>query len=156
MNTQHLEPKTSLVLPVLKPINMKDKFLEKLGDKFKSNVIIIVAMEEKYAYFLSCLKETQKIIENEKIIPINIHEGTLENGNLKIIELANYIDISTIYRISVENIKYFAKSEYNDLPYLSIFDQMKIIELLTNNLSNKKNIDLIYIKKRNQNLNNSI
>ncbi|MEA4115489.1 hypothetical protein VBM87_01675 [Mycoplasma sp. 744] len=156
MNTQHLEPKTSLVLPVLKPINMKDKFLEKLGDKFKSNVIIIVAMEEKYAYFLSCLKETQKIIEDEKIIPINIHEGTLENGNLKIIELANYIDISTIYRISVENIKYFAKSEYNDLPYLSIFDQMKIIELLTNNLSNKKNIDLIYIKKRNQNLNNSI
>ncbi|MGV2393446.1 UNVERIFIED_CONTAM: hypothetical protein O8I53_11110 [Campylobacter lari] len=57
-------------LPVLKPLYLKDKFLEKIhgNNKLTSNIIMIVAQDEEYVYFTACQTENDENLADEDYV----------------------------------------------------------------------------------------
>ncbi|KUH47293.1 hypothetical protein [Mycoplasmopsis meleagridis] len=147
MKTLH-ESNNLIILPILKPIKLSKKFINKLGGKLLSNVVLIVALEEHNVYFLSCFKASNENEENQEFIQINIHEGVKENGELDIIKLTSTVSLDNIYKININDFKNYLENDYETLPYLGIKDQINIITKLTNKFEENNQPKLIFIKKR--------
>ncbi|WP_029512892.1 hypothetical protein [Mycoplasmopsis iners] len=147
-----------IILPVLKPMKLNQIFMDKLGGKLNSNVILLIALEEENAYFISCYEEINQHVQESDLIKIHVDEGIKENGEIINVALAKYVDLSVIYRIKVQDLFYWSEKEHlNDLPYLGIKDQIAIVNELTKRFDDELNKpNMVYIKRKTRMQSNQI
>ncbi|UUD34733.1 hypothetical protein NPA07_02825 [Mycoplasmopsis caviae] len=158
METKILESNEQL--PILKPILLATDFVEKIkGDKLNSDVMMLIAQDDNYVYFVSCLKEWNEDYEqNPKFIRIYEDEGIMENGDKKDITLAKGIDLSTIFKINfyelIEKIGHDL-DQIPSLPYLGLRNQLEFVNKITENINeeSRNNAPRIVIIRRRATLN---
>lgn len=143
----------ALTLPVLKPITIEKEFLDKIkGDSLKSNIIMLIAEESDYVFFLACCNENETSnIDPEDIVKLNTQKGILDNGQDAKITLADSIDLSTIYKINYFDLRKkvsISEKELPNYPYLGIEDQISVVNKLSTKLKSATNMPrLVLIKK---------
>ncbi|EIN15336.1 Hypothetical protein MAGb_0180 [Mycoplasmopsis agalactiae 14628] len=142
------------VLPVLKPISLFPEFIEKISgeNKLKSNVITLIAIDNNDVYFVNGLLEENNDISNENIINIDTEDGILDNGKSAKVLLAKAIDLSVIYKMNYDELVPKIQTSWEDmarLPYISLKDQLKIVNWVTANIANQGSVPkLVVIRKK--------
>ncbi|WP_232840937.1 hypothetical protein [Mycoplasma tauri] len=153
-NMNELNTTENVSLPVLKPLALKPEFVSKIkGDnRLKTNVIIVLARDEEHAYFLCCLLSKNEDQNNKNIININIDDGINDRGELKKIILAQSIDTSAIYKMDYNELISKLQTRFenmDELPYLTIKDQLNIVDKIAENVNNSANpMRLVLIRKK--------
>ncbi|WP_063626028.1 hypothetical protein [Mycoplasmopsis gallinarum] len=143
-------------LPVLKPLVLDELFIKKIkGDKLKTQIILLIAEDEEFVFFINGLEEKNFDNSNPDHISIISSEGMDENGKLQQISSIKGVDIGTIFKIKYFDLidKIITKSdEIESLPYLGINDQINIVEQITTKLNSNDNLPhLVIIRKKEQN-----
>ncbi|WP_027120624.1 hypothetical protein [Mycoplasmopsis lipofaciens] len=146
---------TITALPVLKPIILTPNFVQKIkGECIKSDVMMLIAEDEEYVFFVSCLKEFDEKCSNSDVIKINTTEGVSEKGDTENITIAKAIDLSIIYKMDYFELKKKLQNENNEvekLPYLGIKNQLEVVNKITEKLSSTDDLPkLVIIKKSKQ------
>lgn len=143
-------------LPILKPILLASDFVEKIkGDKLYSDVMMLIAQDEDYVYFVSCLKEWEKNYDlDPRFIKIYEEEGIMENGDKKPITLAKGIDLSTIFKINFHELIEKVGHKLNQLPalpYLGLKNQLEFVNRITENINEETKVNaprIVIIRRR--------
>lgn len=152
-NAKDLERKYE-PLPILKPLLLAPEFISKIKgeNKLKTNVMMLIAEDGDNLFFVSCLFEKEKDENHPYVLNIDEENGILDNGGKKFIAYAKAIDLSVIYKINYYELISKIQNDRNDietLPYLSIKDQLNVVEAITKKLKDKINAPkLILIKKK--------
>ncbi|EGV00068.1 hypothetical protein [Mycoplasmopsis columbina] len=153
MENYQLNQNYGTALPVLKPILLNQDFLTKVkGEKLKSNILVLIAEDENYVFFVSCLKElSDSSIDEQDFVLIKQNEGLNENGELTTIDLAKFVDLRTIFKIDYFDLKSKVVNDNNQiktLPYLGIQNQLEVVNKISDKLNSKTNLPkLVMIKK---------
>ncbi|WP_029513413.1 hypothetical protein [Mycoplasmopsis primatum] len=152
-NNENLEQKIK-VLPILKPIALVPEFVEKVkGDnKLKTNVIVLIAEDENCAYFVSGMLAKNEDEDNQSIVNLDTEDGILDNGETANILLAKSIDLSVIYKMDYDELISKIQTKWENMarmPYLSIKDQLSVVNAISENITNQKNLPkLVLIRKK--------
>lgn len=153
--------KNNELLPILKPLWMKENFIKKMNnEKLHSTGILIIADDDEYFYFLSCYdrKIEEQDYDNPKdIIKIIKDDGITDKGDLKKIENLYAIDLSKIFKINHQDlyINLWTKDyEMEDLPYLGVKNQLQVVDRIAEKLnSDKDKLKMVLIEKQKRSVN---
>ncbi|BAW18050.1 hypothetical protein MBVG596_0135 [Mycoplasmopsis bovigenitalium] len=154
-----MENKEMLVtLPVLKPIKLKNDFINKIkGGSLKSDVIVLVAEDGEYVFFIECVKELKDGYNDKDILPFSIDEGVLKSGKFEKINLAKGIKLSKIFKIKYDEIigKLDEIDKIDSLPFLGINDQIKLVDKLTTKLQDTLDLPKLIVIQKSQKTQNT-
>ncbi|MBU4690101.1 hypothetical protein KQ874_00055 [Mycoplasma sp. ES3157-GEN-MYC] len=145
-------------LPVLKPILLLPDFVKKIkGGNLKSEIIMLVAEDEDSVFFVSCLNVAKIDASNKDLLKIRQDRGISNDGETAEIKIANYIDLSTIYKINYDDLKRkldYTNGHIDSLPYLGIENQLDVVNRLTEKLNNYDDLPRLIVIKKNKKVNN--
>lgn len=153
--------KDNELLPILKPLWMKENFIKRINDeKLHSTGILIIADDDEYFYFLSCYdKKTdeQNYANPKDIIKIIKNNGITDKGDLKEIENLYAIDLSKIFKIKRKDMYLNLKTkdyEMDDLPYLGLKNQLQVVDRIGEKTkSDKDKLKMVLIEKQKRSVN---
>ncbi|MBU4689751.1 hypothetical protein KQ878_02465 [Mycoplasma zalophidermidis] len=145
-------------LPVLKPIILLSDFVRRIkGGNLKSEIIMLVAEDEDSVFFVSCLNTAEINESNKDLLKIRQDRGISNDGETVEIKIANYIDLSTIYKINYDDLKRkidYTSGDIDSLPYLGIENQLDVVNRLTEKLNNYNDLPRLIVIKKNKKISN--
>lgn len=151
---ENLQVNNNLALPVLKPILLSPKFVQRVkGERLKSDVMLLITEDDDYVFFISGLRDwKEEYKDNPYIVKLHCEEGLDEQGSPKMIEIAKAVDLSAIFKMNYFDLRnkiINKNNEVDSLAYLGIKDQIaivnKVMELLNDN---KMRPTLVLIQRR--------
>ncbi|WP_036461440.1 hypothetical protein [Mycoplasma simbae] len=142
-------------IPVLKPLALKQEFIDKIkGKSLSSNKIMIIADQDEYVFFLMCKEEWNEYdIANADLAQISQQKGMMSDGTSKSITLARAVDMSKIFKMNYHELKSKIDYEHFDpdlQPYLGIEDQLKVVNELSIRLRNVNDLPRLIVLRKNK------
>lgn len=147
------------LLPILKPISFKQKFLDNLtGEQLNSATFMLIADDQEYFYFLSCFDQDIDQFElqsNKDIIKIDQNDGITDEGESKVIENAYAVELTKIFKISKKDMFYNLKTseeQMEQMPYLGIKNQLQVVDRMGEKINSENDKPkIVLIMKGEQN-----
>ncbi|VEU75196.1 Uncharacterised protein [Mycoplasmopsis maculosa] len=138
-------------IPVLKPLYLMDKFIKKIKgeNKLISNIVIVIAQDEEFVYFLNCSTNSEQNIDNENYVYLKVFKEEIKDQ----LPILMMVDLKKIYKMDIVDFQSKLDQEnYNedDSSELSFKSQVEIVNKMVNKLNEENKFpNMIFIKKNN-------